>query len=238
MARKGRIKSSLGIYHAVLRGQKNLFFDDKDYLAFINTLRHYFLNTDSLLYAYSLEKNKVHLVFFTPGEISDVMKPLLTSYARYINRTYNKKGKLFYDRYISEPIEDVDLLTKAIIFVNEQNAVITSKEEYLNRPDLCDLSRLDKKSIEEIKNPLYIYPFTDDYASMSDSELRKYILSTGTKEVNKQELLETALLYSNLSETRVKKVLNLTKAAKPKPVEKPKEEPIKYKKQELSVWLL
>lgn len=236
MARKGRIKSGLGIYHAVLRGQKNLFFDDKDYLAFVNTLKRYFLNTDSLLYAYSFENNKVHLVFFTPGEISDVMKPLLTSYARYINRTYNKKGKLFYDRYMSEPIDDVDLLTKAIIFVNEQNAVTTSKDEYLKKADLCALSRLDKNSIEEIKNPSYVYPFIDDYASMSDNELKKYILSTGT--AKKQELSENALLYSNLSKTRVKKVLNLTKEINKKPVEKPKKEPQKNKNNELSVWLL
>lgn len=237
MARKGRIKSSLGIYHAVLRGQKNLFFGDKDYLSFINTLKRYFLNTDSLLYGYSLEKNKVHLVFFTPREIGDVMKPLLTSYARYINRTYNKKGKLFYDRYMSEPIEDVDMLTKAIVFVNEQkNAKTTSKEEYLNGPDLCALSRLDKKSIEEVKNPSNVYPFIDDYASMSDNELKRYILSTGTDK--KQELLENALLYSNLSKTRVTKVLNLTKDTNKMPVLKPKKEPSKNKNHELSVWLL
>ena len=240
MARKGRIKSSSGIYHVVLRGQKSLFVEDNDYHEFINTLRRYFLNTDSLLYAYSLEKNKVHLVFFTPWDISNVMKPLLTSYARYINRIHNNKGKLFYDRYMSEPIEDSDTLKRAIIFVNERNrAIYTSKEEYLNKAILCAVSKIDKKSIEEIKNPSVVYPFIDDYASMSDSELKNYLLTTATKDTKKQDILDLALTYSNLSKTRVSKVLNITKVSKPKPVQKPKEEePVKYKKQELSVWLL
>lgn len=240
MARKGRVRSSLGVYHAVLRGQKNLFFNDNDYYEFIKTLERYFLKAPSFLYAYSLEKNKVHLVFFTPEDISAVMKPLLTSYARYVNRVHNKKGKLFYDRYMSEPIEDKEALKRVIVFVNEQKkALYTSKEEYLNKAELCSVSKLDKKSLEEIKNPSVIYPFIDDYASMSDSELKSYLLTTGTEDTKKQELLDFALAYSNLSKTRVSKVLNITKVSKPKPVQKPKEEePVKYKKQELSVWLL
>ncbi len=240
LARKGRIKSSTGIYHAVLRGQKNLFFDSNDYLEFIGVLKRYFQNTDSQLYAYSLEKNKVHLVFYTPGDISDVMKPLCTSYARYVNRTHNKNGKLFYDRYMSEPIEDTDILEKAICFVNEhKKALHTSKDEYMNKAELCAVDALEKKSVKNIKNPSVIYVFIDDYASMSDSELKSYLLSTG--EQDKEKLLEYALEYSNLSRARVSRILNLTKAKKatPKPKPQPKEEePARYKKQELSVWLL
>lgn len=240
MARKGRIMSSLGLYHTVLRGQKSLFVEDNDYFEFINTLKRYFVNNGSRLYAYSFEKNKVHLVFFTPEDISYVMKPLLTSYARYFNRTYNKNGKLFYDRYMSEPIEDSDTLKKAVIFVNERKkAIHTSKKEYSDKADLCDVTKFDKKSLEEIKNPDVIYPFIDDYASMKDSELKNYLLTISSDNLNKQELLEFALMHSNLSKARVSKVLNITKVSKPRAVQKPKEEePAKPKKQELSVWLL
>ena len=239
MARKGRIKSDTGIYHVVLRGQNNLFLEDRDYSEFIDTLKRYFVNSDSDIYAYSLEKNKAHLVFYTPGDISTVMKPFLTSYARYFNRTYNKNGKLFYDRYMSEPIEDSEMLKKAVIFVNERNkAVHTSKEEYSDKAELCAVKKIDKKSLEEIKNPTVIYPFADDYASMTDKELKEYLLATGDKNTDKQDILERAVIHSNLSKARVGKILNITKLSKPKTVQKQKEEPIRQKKQELSVWLL
>lgn len=240
MARKGRIKSSEGIYHAVLRGESKLFFDDNDYLEFINTLRRYFVDTDSKLYAYSLEKNRVHLVFFTPDDIGSVMKPLCTSYARYINRAHKKSGKLFYDRYMSEPIDDIDTLEKAVVFVQEhKNALYTSKSEYMKKADLCDVSKLKGK----IKEPFTVYAFIDDYASLSDKDLKSYIMSLGTQNIknSNEDLLDFALKYSNLSNTRVKNVLGLTKPVKVERVKKeePKmEEPKKSNRQELSFWLL
>lgn len=243
MARKGRVKSSEGIYHAVLRSYDKLFFKENDYLEFIAILKRYFVDTASKLYAYSLEKNRVHLVFFTPDDISVVMKPLCTSYARYINRTYKRNGALFYDRFISEPIEDMDTLKKLVIFVGEhKKAKYTSKSEYINKADLCDISKL-KKDIDEIKNPSLVYIFVDDYASMSDKELKEYILSIGTQneKLSNEELLEYALTYSNLSVARVKRVLGLTKPVKVEKAKKPvvkKEEPKKAKRQELNYWLL
>lgn len=243
MARKGRAKSSEGMYHVVLRSLDKLFFRENDYLEFISILKRYFVDTDSRLYAYSLEKNRVHLVFFTPSDISIVMKPLCTSYARYINRTYKRSGALFYDRFISEPIEDGDTLKKCVIFVGEhKKAKYTSKSEYMNKADLCDISKL-KNDIDEIKNPSVVYVFIDDYASMSDKELKEYILSIGTlnKNSSNEELIEYALTNSNLSIARVKRVLGITKPVKvekaKKPVEK-KEEPKKTNRQELNYWLL
>ncbi len=238
MARKGRIKSSNGIYHIVLRGEKGLFFGENDYIEFLNMIKRYFDNTSSRLFAYSLEKNKIHLVFYTPVEISAVMKPLLTSYARYINRVHKKTGKLFYDRYISEPIDD-DILKDAVIFVNEhKKAKYKSKEEYLNRLELCDISRFDKKALEDIKNPSLIYPFVDDYQAMSDNELKSYLLSIAVGNPAKKELLETALTYSNLSRARVSKLFNLARLNKAKKAKPKQQEPVRQKKQELSVWLL
>lgn len=246
MARKGRIKSSTDIYHTVLRGQKSLFFCENDYVEFLNIIKKYLKNTNSRLFAYSLEKNKIHLVFYTPGEISVIMKPLLTSYARYINRVHKKTGKLFYDRYISEPVENDDVLKKVVVFVNEHyKASHTSKDEYLNGAEFCDINRFDKKSINEIKKPLVIYPFTDDYQSMTDTELKKYLLSIAIGNPSKNDLSEIATEYSNLSMTRVKKIFNLTNVkkinkAETKQVEPVNEnkEPVRQKKQELSVWLL
>lgn len=243
MARKGRIKSSEGIYHVVLRSLDKLFFKENDYLEFISILKRYFVDTDSKLYAYSLEKNRVHLIFFTPGDISIVMKPLCTSYARYINRIYKRSGALFYDRFISEPIENGDTLKTSVIFVQEhKKAKYTSKSEYTDMADLCDISRF-KNEIDEIKKPSVIYAYIDDYASMSDKELKEYIMSIGTqnKKSSSEELLEYAIKNSNLSLARAKRVLGLTKPVKVEKVKKTvakKEEPKKSGRQELNYWLL
>ncbi len=237
MARKLREKSSTGIYHTVIRGQRKLFSKEEDYSEFIETMERYFDGSNSKLYAYSLEKNKVHLVFFTSGDIKDVMKPFLTSYARYVNRTYKKTGKLFYDRYISVPIEDRDTLKKSVIFVNEKlKADLTSKEEYINADGLCVISDFDESDIEEIKNPSIIYPFTDDYAAMTDSELKRNLMMITKEKVEAAELCQMAVKYSNISMARASRVLNVPSVRRQK-TDKKVEEKIQ-KKQELSVWLL
>ena len=46
------------------------------------------------------------------------MKPICTSYARYFNRVHDLQGKLFYDRYKSEPINDDTALDGLKAFLN------------------------------------------------------------------------------------------------------------------------
>ena len=141
---------------------------------------------------------------------------------------------------MSEPIEDMDTLEKAVVFVQERkNALYTSKSEYMKKADFCDTSKLKGT----IKEPFTVYAFIDDYASLSDKDLKSYILSLGTQNIktSNEELLEFALKYSNLSNTRVKNVLGLTKSVKIEKVKKTepeKEEPKKSNRQELSFWLL
>ena len=40
-------------------------------------------------------------------ELSDVVKPLAISYARYYNTKYSRCGYLFQDRFKSEPVDDL-----------------------------------------------------------------------------------------------------------------------------------
>ena len=139
---------------------------------------------------------------------------------------------------MSEPVED-DVLKLAVMFVNERKkASYTSKNEYITKAELCDVSRFDKKAMAEIKNPSLIYPFVDDYQAMSDSELKSYLLSIAIGNPSKKELSEIAITYSNLSRARVNRIFNLVTVTKTKRIEPKPAEPVKQKKQELSVWLL
>ena len=98
MARKARRHSNTGIYHVMLRGlnRQNLFHEESDYLFFLKRL--YLLvhpqnekNEPASplcdIYAYCLMTNHVHLMLAPrERELSDVVKPLAISYARYYKK--------------------------------------------------------------------------------------------------------------------------------------------------------
>lgn len=113
MARAKRQISESGIYKIYLRGNDiPIFKNDDDYNEFISLMKKYFSDGDSIL-KFSLDTDWAELIVKISGEsISMAMKPLLTSYARYYNRTYARAGKVFYDRYKSEPIENTDVNSK------------------------------------------------------------------------------------------------------------------------------
>ena len=118
MARKGRVISETGIYHVLLRGTNVLFPEDADFVEFGELLKKYSGAGSIKIYSYTLLKNRVHLVCETKDSIGRALKPLCTSYARYVNRTYAREGKLFYDRMKSEPVNSVEELKNAVAFVN------------------------------------------------------------------------------------------------------------------------
>ena len=91
------------MYRVTLRGEE-LFKSDADKAVFRELLTKYFETGE--IYGMSLEKTEIDLVV-KEGEkgISMTMKPLITSYARYFNKTYSVSGKLFSGRFISVPIE-------------------------------------------------------------------------------------------------------------------------------------
>ena len=257
MARKGRIKSSTGIYHVALRGQDKLFFGAADYEQFLELLRKYFDKKDASLYAYSQEEGKVHLAFYTRKDLNLLIKPFCTSYARYINRTHNKSGKLFYDRYMSEPVEDMDCLYNVISFIHKRKCKHSSILEYQRGEDLCDIKKISKSvDIKAISENAKALAMRDDYQAMSDEELLDYLIYINAKknknlsDEEKKEIIDLATIHSNISKSRLQRIFGLTypktsakalpkvkKEEKPKPRQKeePKPQP---KKQELSVWLL
>ena len=119
MARKARRHSNTGIYHVMLRGinRQDLFHEESDYLFFLERL-HLLAHPKNEknepasplcdIYAYCLMTNHVHVMLATKEkELSDVVKPLAISYARYYNTKYSRCGYLFQDRFKSEPVDDL-----------------------------------------------------------------------------------------------------------------------------------
>ena len=112
MAREARKISKSGNYYVVLKGEE-LFVTDGDRKMFLEILEKNFAT--GIVHSYELMKDEIRLVV-KEGEkgISMTMKPVITSYARYFNRTHDREGKLFIGRFKSEPLETDEEIEECI----------------------------------------------------------------------------------------------------------------------------
>ena len=118
MARKAREISKSGNYYITLKGNE-LFVTDEDKKMFVEILEKNFAT--GIVHGYYLTKSEIRLVV-KEGEkgISMTMKPVTTSYARYFNRTHEREGKLFADRFKSEPLETDEEIEECIKNLEKQ----------------------------------------------------------------------------------------------------------------------
>ncbi|QDR79283.1 transposase [Sporomusa termitida] len=109
MGRQARQLSSSGFYHIVFRGinHQHIFEDESDYIYFLEALQNLKVDLAFELNSYCLMSNHVHLLVREKrlGDISLIMKRLLTKYAMYFNRKYQRSGALIASRYKSVPVE-------------------------------------------------------------------------------------------------------------------------------------
>ena len=91
-------------YHAFNRGNRkqNIFFDEEDYLKFLQIIRYHEVNTTVEIYGYCLMPNHYHLLLRLGSDIRDFSKFFhrsMTGYSVYFNKKYNLVGRLCQDRY-------------------------------------------------------------------------------------------------------------------------------------------
>ncbi len=123
MARLARILSETGIYHIIFRGvnRYNIFEEEKDYKKILEIIFDLKENMKFEIYAYCLMTNHVHLIIKekTPGEISVIMKRMLTRYAGWFNKKYDRSGILIANRFKSEPVETDDYLITLSRYIHQ-----------------------------------------------------------------------------------------------------------------------
>ena len=90
-------------YHIFNRGinKQKIFFEKENYLHFIRLLKKYSKEFDISILAYCLMPNHFHLLTGITGEkdLSVCLSSLLNSYVKAINKSYNRKGALFSNRF-------------------------------------------------------------------------------------------------------------------------------------------
>jgi len=123
MARQPRKISETGVYHVVFRGVNHchLFEEQKDFEKLLNILTKIKEDLSIEVYAYCLLDNHVHLLLkeASAGDISLVMKRLLTPYAFWFNRKYQRSGALIANRYKSECVTSNEYLLTLVRYIHQ-----------------------------------------------------------------------------------------------------------------------
>jgi putative transposase len=109
MARHARKNSESGTYHILMRGleQPSLFRDYQDRAQMLRILAECKKDSGFSLYAYTLMDNHVHLLLHLDSmSLESVMKRVTIRYVNWYNKRHDHAGPVFYDRFLSEPVED------------------------------------------------------------------------------------------------------------------------------------
>ncbi|MCL5994750.1 MAG: transposase, partial [Chloroflexi bacterium] len=99
-------------YHLYNRGvnKERIFFDNENFAFFLRQMRHYFNDAVDVV-AYCLMPNHYHLLaYLHTDDLVSVMQPFVMSFAKAINKRYERVGPLFQGRFASKLIDCDDYL--------------------------------------------------------------------------------------------------------------------------------
>ena len=195
MSRLARAFSQSGVYHILFRGvnQQNIFEEDADFEKLKQTIAIVKQDLDFEIYAYCFMSSHVHIVMKEKniGDISLIMKRILTKYARWYNIKYGRSGALIANRYKSVPIEIDEYFLQLIRYVHQNpiKAGITDKLEnyryssfleYINEKDITDtdflLQMISKKEFVEFHQEIDNLTFrVSDSKRKTDEDVFRFI---------------------------------------------------------------
>ena len=137
MSRLARTISESGVYHILFRGinQQNIFEEDSDFKKLKETIALVKQDLKFKIYAYCFMSNHVHIVLKekSSGDISLIMKRILTKYARWYNIKYGRSGALIANRYKSVPVEINEYFLHLIRYIHQnpiKAGIVEKCEDY------------------------------------------------------------------------------------------------------------
>jgi len=177
MPRLARLDAPGVLHHIIIRGieRRNIFRDDKDRDNFINRLSDLLPATQTACYAWAFIPNHAHFLFRSSGEISTLMRRLLTGYAIYFNKKHSRHGQLFQNRYKSISCQEDMYFRELVryIHLNPLRAKIVSDITELNKYQYSGHSALMGKKKHEWQDTEYVL----SYFGKKVSESRKFYIS-------------------------------------------------------------
>ena len=121
MPRGPRLDVPGTLHHVILRGIERgvIFQDDADRTEFLRRFGELSKASGTGVYAFALMTNHVHVLLRSgKGGLATMMRRLLSGYAQYYNRRYNRSGHLFQNRYKSIICEEDAYFTKLVAYIH------------------------------------------------------------------------------------------------------------------------
>ena len=98
---------------------QRIFEEQADYEKFMSTLLKYKKECGFALYAWCLMSNHIHLLLKEKTDpLCVIFQKINTSFVKWYNLKYERRGHLFQERYFSEPVEDAVYLLRAVRYVH------------------------------------------------------------------------------------------------------------------------
>ena len=125
-------------FHIYNRGNngEDIFIEEKNYQYFLYLIHRHLLPICDIL-AYCLLKNHFHLLIRTKEKdgknISKAFSNFFNAYAKAINKSYNRTGSLFQDRFKRILITEENYLTNLILYIHlnpESHGMVNDFKDY------------------------------------------------------------------------------------------------------------
>ena len=134
MPRRQIIFQTGNYYHVYNRGNNRqlIFFERENYIYFLRQLRNHLITNGVDIIAYCLMPNHYHLlVYLQTDDFSKLMQSFTLSYAKAINKRYQRVGSLFQGRFQAIHVDQEDYLLHLTryIHLNPVCANIVEKAE-------------------------------------------------------------------------------------------------------------
>lgn len=135
MTTRYRSKSSLDVYHVIIKGSRghSLFEDDSDRMFFLKLLRKYATELDGEIFAWTLMSNHAHLILHMPlADIATLQRKLGPTYFRHFNDKSEAAGPVLQNRYHSKAINTNEYLMTCVRYVHQniEKAGVHPMEDY------------------------------------------------------------------------------------------------------------
>jgi len=180
MPRKARIDAPDTLHHIIVRGiaRRKIFNHDDDRDFFLERFGTIISETETRCFAWALIPNHFHLLLKTgTTPIAVVMKRLLTGYAMYYNRTHNRSGHLFQNRYKSILCQEDAYLLELVryIHLNPLRAKLVPEMTALDKYPYCGHSILMGKISADWQNTTYILKLFNSKLSTARRKYREFV---------------------------------------------------------------
>lgn len=191
-------------HHIIQRGnnREKVFLDHEDFKKYLSFLKRYSSEKESVVLAYCLMPNHIHLLVKPLKEQSlyKMMQGITLCYTQYFNRKYKRTGRLWECRYHSCVI-DAEKYLWAVSRYIERNPV---RAKIVKKAEDYSYSSAKAHILGEVDDLLKEPLFDKDNLS----EYKSLMKRTGTKE-DMEDIRRHTRLGKPLGDERLLKILGL-----------------------------